>query len=67
MNAMDASWMFKALIETADELAKTKAGPLCSVRPAWCAASTCWFQSMAGGGESNTSSIGGMENDRITA
>ena len=68
MNAMDGP-MFKALIETADELAKTRGcGPLCFRqwpglvrRPR-----LSGFQSMAGGGESNTSSIGEMENDRIT-
>ena len=68
MNAMDGP-MFKALIETADELAKTRGcGPLCfpaMARPG-AQASTSGFQSMAGGGESNTSSIGEMENDRIT-
>ena len=69
MNAMDGP-MFKALIETADELAKTKglrAVVLSGNGPAWCAGlDFSGFQSMAGGGESNTSSIGEMENDRIT-
>ncbi|MAT20500.1 MAG: enoyl-CoA hydratase [Acidimicrobiaceae bacterium] len=69
MNAMDGP-MFKALIETADELAKTeglRAVVLSGNGPAWCAGlDFSGFQSMAGGGESNTSSIGEMENERIT-
>ncbi|MEM9203424.1 MAG: crotonase/enoyl-CoA hydratase family protein [Actinomycetota bacterium] len=69
MNAMDGP-MFKALIETADGLAKTeglRAVVLSGNGPAWCAGlDFSGFQSMAGGGESNTSSIGNIENDRIT-
>ena len=68
MNAMDGP-MFKALIETADELRRPglRAVVLSGNGPAWCAGlDFSGFQSMAGGGESNTSSIGEMENDRIT-
>ena len=62
--------MFKALIETADELAKTKglrAVVLSGNGPAWCAGlDFSGFQSMAGGGASNTSSIGGWRTTYIT-
>jgi enoyl-CoA hydratase/carnithine racemase len=53
MNAMDGP-MFTALIETADELAKTeglRAVVLSGNGPAWCAGlDFSGFQSMAGGG-----------------
>ena len=69
MNAMDGP-MFSALIETADRLAKTegvRAVVLSGNGPSWCAGlDFSGFQSMAGGGSSNTSSIGEIEQDRIT-
>lgn len=69
MNAMDGP-MFTALIETADELAKTdglRAVVLSGNGPAWCAGlDFSGFQSMAGAGESSTSGIGAIEQDRIT-
>ena len=69
MNAMDGP-MFTALIETADRLAKTeglRVVVLSGNGPAWCAGlDFSGFQSMAGAGESNTSSIGSIEEDRIT-
>ncbi len=72
MNAMDGA-MFTALVETADELAKTeglRAVVLSGNGPAWCAGlDFSGFQAMAGGdggGSNSTADIGSIEEERIT-
>jgi len=71
MNAMDGA-MFSALIETADELAKTeglRAVVLSGNGPAWCAGlDFSGFQSMASREPSSTATadIGAIEDERIT-